>query len=646
MQQLHHANLSRHAWSRRAVLAVLAVAVALPTATSARSLADSAPTSTFNLFVNPGLAAGKPFACPAMQNASAQITVTNRFVADALNDVMTLTATGLPPKTAFDVFLVEHSPISNTAFAGFGKGWYQSDLNSDDNGQASITVQGIFDQETFIEDPSAPFSPVHTFDVGFWFNSPADEQRICGNATAPAPTPFNGEQNAGLLAMITQGEPLQLIANAAPGAGVNAPAQGSIRYGVSRRIVTTCTDPYGWTHIRSIDWKLVSGKRGRATTPLALWAQYDQNAELIRLFDPRTHSWHSGRPGSHRLLSNGFVTLDLAHTQIRSAGRRSHTVQVIWQVTFTQRAIANNYRQMLRIVDDFGATRGWKTVGSWSVLGGQRSQLGGSEALSGLQPHAVSPSTTNGYYDTPTPTSQVVPPTATPSPTATTAPAATSTPVPPAATNTPQSSAPTNTPAPPATNTPLPPATNTPVPAGTATPIPPCSAATCTFSLGVNPGLLPGKPFACPAIQNATASITIANRFPSDAPNDTMTLTATGLPPNTGFDMFLVENSPLDGGAFNGFGFGWYQSDVQSDGNGQATVTVKGIFDKETFIENPANGLTPTHTYNVGFWFNSPAQEQQVCGNATAPAITPFNGEQNAGLLAMITVGKPLQVVQ
>jgi hypothetical protein len=33
---------------------------------------------------------------------------------------------------------------------------------------------------------------------------------VCGSAT-PATTPFNGEQNAGLLAMITQGEPLQFV---------------------------------------------------------------------------------------------------------------------------------------------------------------------------------------------------------------------------------------------------------------------------------------------------------------------------------------------------------------------------------------------------------------------------------------------------
>ncbi len=171
-----------------------------------------------------------------------------------------------------------------------------------------------------------------------------------------------------------------------------------------------------------------------------------------------------------------------------------------------------------------------------------------------------------------------------------------------------------------------------------------CTGETCTFKLGVNPGLLSG-PFACPAIQKATAKITITNRFATGAQNDVMTLTASGLPKNTGFDMFLVQNSPLDGGTFGGFGFGWYQSDVQSNNDGKASVRVQGIFDKETFIENPASPFTPIHTFNVGFWFNSPAEEQAVCGNATAPAATPFNGEQNAGLLAMITQGEPLQFV-
>jgi len=175
-----------------------------------------------------------------------------------------------------------------------------------------------------------------------------------------------------------------------------------------------------------------------------------------------------------------------------------------------------------------------------------------------------------------------------------------------------------------------------------------CQRAICTFQLHVNPLLTPGHPFACPAIQHAHARITISDRFITGAQNDVMILTAGGLPKNTGFDMFLVQNSPLDSSPFAGFGFGWYQSDVQSDSFGHTQVNVQGIFDKETFIENPADPFpfkNPIHTFNVGFWFNSPDEEAKVCGNPTAPAATPFNGEQNAGLLAMITQGEPLQFV-
>src|SRR5579859_7327922 len=50
-----------------------------------------------------------------------------------------------------------------------------------------------------------------------------------------------------------------------------------------------------------------------------------------------------------------------------------------------------------------------------------------------------------------------------------------------------------------------------------------CTTSPCTFKLGVNPGLLSGA-FACPAIQKATATITITNRFANNALNDIMTL--------------------------------------------------------------------------------------------------------------------------
>ena len=171
-----------------------------------------------------------------------------------------------------------------------------------------------------------------------------------------------------------------------------------------------------------------------------------------------------------------------------------------------------------------------------------------------------------------------------------------------------------------------------------------CTSSTCTFPLSVNPGLQAGKPFACPAIQHATGSISVTNRFARNAPNDTMTVTASGLPPSTGFDLFLVQSSPLDTN-FSSFGFGWYQSDVNSNSTGHASVSVHGIFDKETFIENPNSQFSPIHTFDVGFWFSSPSQEAAKCHSAV-PAKTPFNGEQNAGLNAMITSGEPLGLIR
>lgn len=180
--------------------------------------------------------------------------------------------------------------------------------------------------------------------------------------------------------------------------------------------------------------------------------------------------------------------------------------------------------------------------------------------------------------------------------------------------------------------------------------LPVCRATVCTFPLRVNPGLQPGKPFACPAIQHAVGTVQVINRFATNRQNDTMIVSVSGLPPNTGFDLFTAQNSPLDAGTFPGFGFAWYQSDLESNAWGRAQVVVNGIFDKETFIQAPfAAGVTPPapiHTYNVGFWFDSPTTEQHVCGNAKTPGKTPFNGEQNAGLLAMMTQGEPLQTVQ
>ena len=93
--------------------------------------------------------------------------------------------------------------------------------------------------------------------------------------------------------------------------------------------------------------------------------------------------------------------------------------------------------------------------------------------------------------------------------------------------------------------------------------------------------------------------------------NDVLILHAEHLKPNTGFDLFTVQNSNLlaDGSVdpnFKGFGLAWYQTDVESDSKGRADVAIKTILMDQIFGFDPAVGLLPTNTFHVGFWFNDP----------------------------------------
>jgi hypothetical protein len=122
--------------------------------------------------------------------------------------------------------------------------------------------------------------------------------------------------------------------------------------------------------------------------------------------------------------------------------------------------------------------------------------------------------------------------------------------------------------------------------------------------------------------------------------HDTLTLKASNLKPKLGFDLFTIQNTNLlaDGQPdpnFVNFGLAWYQTDVQANDEGEAQVTINTILLDQIFGFDPASNLSPTHTFHVGFWFNNP-NDAAACGFTGPP--TPFNGEQDAGPNAMITV--------
>ena len=125
-------------------------------------------------------------------------------------EVMDLSVQGLPPRTEFDVFVIQ---VPN---APFGMAWYQGELETNQYGRGHQTFIGRFNEESFIVAPgSAPApqvhsnafpdaqvnpvtGPIHTFHLGVWFESPADAVK----AGCPGDvTPFNGEHNAGIQAL-------------------------------------------------------------------------------------------------------------------------------------------------------------------------------------------------------------------------------------------------------------------------------------------------------------------------------------------------------------------------------------------------------------------------------------------------------------
>jgi hypothetical protein len=125
--------------------------------------------------------------------------------------------------------------------------------------------------------------------------------------------------------------------------------------------------------------------------------------------------------------------------------------------------------------------------------------------------------------------------------------------------------------------------------------------------------------------------------------NDTLILQASHLKPNLAFDLFTVQNSSLLSNgqpdpAFQNFGLAWYQTDVHADSKGNAEVAVKTILLDQIFGFDPSSGLEPTHTFHVGFWFNNP-NDAAACGFT---GFTPFNGEQHAGPLAMISLPRAI----
>jgi len=142
-------------------------------------------------------------------------------------------------------------------------------------------------------------------------------------------------------------------------------------------------------------------------------------------------------------------------------------------------------------------------------------------------------------------------------------------------------------------------------------------------------------------------------KIESVGPVEIMKVKVWGLPPNTDFDLFVIQvpNKP--------FGLSWYQGDIETNKDGVGYGEFIGRFSIETFIVVPGEAVAPddpfhdpnrivdaaknpatnpVQTYHLGLWFNSPKGAQNA---GAPPTVTPFNGEHNAGVQILNSGGFP-----
>jgi len=147
-------------------------------------------------------------------------------------------------------------------------------------------------------------------------------------------------------------------------------------------------------------------------------------------------------------------------------------------------------------------------------------------------------------------------------------------------------------------------------------------------------------PKAC--LPNATAKVSIT----PVGPVEIMEVSVDGLPPKTEFDFFVIQVPKAP------FNVAWYQNDIKTAKNGRCHRRFVGRFSIETFAVAPDvapapvvfNGpfpdatlnppFNPIQMYHLGLWFDS-AESAQAAG--CPAALTPFNGQHNAGIQVLNT---------
>jgi hypothetical protein len=160
------------------------------------------------------------------------------------------------------------------------------------------------------------------------------------------------------------------------------------------------------------------------------------------------------------------------------------------------------------------------------------------------------------------------------------------------------------------------------------------------------------RPVAAPdgCLEGARGDVAIH----SFGPAEVMTVGVENLPPNTKFNLFLLQ---LPGRGEEPFGLASYEGDIETNAQGDGEGVFIGRFNEETFVMAPDRGpapvvhrdgptpdasinkaFAPIHTYHLGLFFDSPGAARR---GGCPDDVTPFNGEHRAGIKALSTRNFP-----
>jgi hypothetical protein len=257
-----------------------------------------------------------------------------------------------------------------------------------DNLKTGVQIAGL------AEDPNYPFLYVatgqhHPLDQVNWFSFNGGTPGVFRSATPaggiwsdfsqglPALTPIVsiGVAANQALYVATQGRGIwwrRDVSAVPPNSGVNAPDAAVAFVDFPLDLTTTCsdTDAHGWRHIHTLALKLAMGLGAGDGAPLALWLEYDEETNQVRLIDPDTGVPQTGTPGEDKVLQNDLVTLDLAQTTVGATDATKKTVRIHWALRFKAKARTQSFQQFLQVQNDDGDTTSWDEVGTVKVAAG------------------------------------------------------------------------------------------------------------------------------------------------------------------------------------------------------------------------------------------------------------------------------------